>query len=122
MTWVEFTLRILAAGFLAGIGIERQWRQRLAGLRTNALVAVGAAAFVTPQPSDSADVDVRYLVEATCLEADEQRFRGPLLRVLSQTGLSLPGPRTVLPGRAATLRRRFGENLIEASQLHPKPA
>jgi putative Mg2+ transporter-C (MgtC) family protein len=29
------------------IGAERQWRQRSAGLRTNVLVAVGAAAFVT---------------------------------------------------------------------------
>ncbi|HEY3639215.1 MAG TPA: MgtC/SapB family protein, partial [Rhizomicrobium sp.] len=28
------------------IGLERQWRQRTAGLRTNVLVAVGAAAFV----------------------------------------------------------------------------
>ncbi len=27
------------------IGFERQWRQRTAGLRTNVLVAVGAAAF-----------------------------------------------------------------------------
>jgi putative Mg2+ transporter-C (MgtC) family protein len=33
----------LAAG--AAIGAERQWRQRTAGLRTNALVALGAAAF-----------------------------------------------------------------------------
>ncbi len=30
----------------ATIGAERQWRQRMAGLRTNALVALGAAAFV----------------------------------------------------------------------------
>jgi putative Mg2+ transporter-C (MgtC) family protein len=30
----------------ATIGAERQWRQRTAGLRTNALVALGAAAFV----------------------------------------------------------------------------
>src|ERR1700727_645438 len=29
------------------IGAERQWRQRSAGLRTNVLVAVGAAAFVS---------------------------------------------------------------------------
>jgi putative Mg2+ transporter-C (MgtC) family protein len=28
------------------IGFERQWRQRMAGLRTNALVAIGAAGFV----------------------------------------------------------------------------
>jgi putative Mg2+ transporter-C (MgtC) family protein len=29
----------------AAIGVERQWRQRMAGLRTNALVALGAALF-----------------------------------------------------------------------------
>lgn len=38
----------LFAAFLLGgaIGFERQWRQRLAGLRTNTLVALGAATFV----------------------------------------------------------------------------
>lgn len=38
----------LATAFVlgAGIGLERQFRQRTAGLRTNVLVAVGAAAFV----------------------------------------------------------------------------
>ena len=30
----------------AVIGFERQWRQRLAGLRSNTLVALGAASFV----------------------------------------------------------------------------
>ncbi len=37
----------LAVAFVLGtlIGAERQWRQRTAGLRTNVLVAVGAAAF-----------------------------------------------------------------------------
>jgi putative Mg2+ transporter-C (MgtC) family protein len=46
MDLATFTLRIVVA-FLLGIaiGIERQWRQRMAGLRTNALVAVGAALF-----------------------------------------------------------------------------
>lgn len=36
-----------ATSFVLGtlIGLERQWRQRSAGLRTNVLVAVGAAAF-----------------------------------------------------------------------------
>ncbi len=29
------------------IGIERQWRQRMAGLRTNTLVSLGAAIFIT---------------------------------------------------------------------------
>jgi putative Mg2+ transporter-C (MgtC) family protein len=42
-----FALRLGAALLLgAAIGLERQWRQRTTGLRTNALVAVGAAMFV----------------------------------------------------------------------------
>jgi len=42
------TLISLAAAFVLGglIGLERQYRQRTAGLRTNVLVAVGAAIFV----------------------------------------------------------------------------
>lgn len=42
------TLLSLATAFVLGtlIGAERQYRQRTAGLRTNVLVAVGAAAFV----------------------------------------------------------------------------
>jgi len=42
------TLISLATAFVFGtlIGAERQYRQRTAGLRTNVLVAVGAAAFV----------------------------------------------------------------------------
>ncbi|MBN8929338.1 MAG: MgtC/SapB family protein [Rhodospirillales bacterium] len=41
------TVLSLATAFCLGtlIGFERQWRQRSAGLRTNVLVAVGAAAF-----------------------------------------------------------------------------
>jgi putative Mg2+ transporter-C (MgtC) family protein len=42
----EALLRLfLALALGAAIGAERQWRQRMAGLRTNALVALGAAAF-----------------------------------------------------------------------------
>ncbi|MGA9900302.1 MAG: MgtC/SapB family protein [Terriglobales bacterium] len=43
----SFLYRLLAAVLLGAIvGLERQWRQRMAGTRTNALVAAGAAAFV----------------------------------------------------------------------------
>ncbi len=46
MSSAVFTERILIALLLGiVIGVERQWRQRMAGLRTNALVAVGAALF-----------------------------------------------------------------------------
>ena len=43
----EFGLHLLLAiGMGAMVGLERQWRQRMAGTRTTALVAAGAAAFV----------------------------------------------------------------------------
>jgi putative Mg2+ transporter-C (MgtC) family protein len=56
----EFTLRLasaLGAGIL--IGAERQFLQRMAGLRTNALVAAGAALFVAlgPLMGDKASPD-----------------------------------------------------------------
>lgn len=47
MTLDVAALNLSAAMLLgAAIGFERQWRQRLAGLRTNTLVALGAASFV----------------------------------------------------------------------------
>lgn len=54
LDWWEIFLRVGCAFFLGAlVGIERQWRSRMAGLRTNALVATGAALFVLL----SADVD-----------------------------------------------------------------
>lgn len=47
MSTVEMILRLLAGvGLGAVIGFERQYRARMAGLRTNALVAAGATLFV----------------------------------------------------------------------------
>jgi putative Mg2+ transporter-C (MgtC) family protein len=44
---LDLAFRIVVAIILgAAIGVERQWRLRSAGLRTNALVSVGAALFV----------------------------------------------------------------------------
>jgi putative Mg2+ transporter-C (MgtC) family protein len=46
MTIAGFSERVIVALLLGvAIGLERQWRQRMAGLRTNALVALGAALF-----------------------------------------------------------------------------
>ena len=42
----------------AVIGFERQWRQRLAGLRTNTLVALGAASFVVYENLFSAETNI----------------------------------------------------------------
>jgi putative Mg2+ transporter-C (MgtC) family protein len=47
MSVLDFLLRLGAALLMgATVGLERQWRQRMAGTRTNALVAAGASAFV----------------------------------------------------------------------------
>ena len=48
LTLAVFAARIACALVLGVvIGMERQWRQRMAGLRTNALVSVGAALFAS---------------------------------------------------------------------------
>ena len=47
LDWQNIVLRLGVALLLGSlIGFERQWRQKMAGLRTNALVALGAAGFV----------------------------------------------------------------------------
>ncbi|MFN4000501.1 MgtC/SapB family protein, partial [Algoriphagus sp.] len=46
MTLLDFATRLSLALILGiAIGLERQWRQKSAGLRTNTLVALGSAAF-----------------------------------------------------------------------------
>jgi putative Mg2+ transporter-C (MgtC) family protein len=47
MSIEQAAINLAVAFFLSAIiGFERQWRNRLAGLRTNTLVALGAASFV----------------------------------------------------------------------------
>jgi len=47
MSATDFIVRLVVAFCLGAVlGLERQWRQRMAGLRTNTLVATGAALFV----------------------------------------------------------------------------
>ena len=47
MNFWDFALRLGVALLLGSVvGVERQYRQRMAGLRTNALVSVGAATYV----------------------------------------------------------------------------
>lgn len=61
----EFMLRIGVAVVLGAIiGLERQWRQRMAGLRTNTLVCVGAALFVS-----IATLTIEHEVSATRVAA-----------------------------------------------------
>ena len=56
MLWHQFAIRLGLALILGAlIGAERQWRQRMAGLRTNALVAAGAAMFSPANPDRNVD-------------------------------------------------------------------
>jgi putative Mg2+ transporter-C (MgtC) family protein len=42
MSWQDMAIRLFVAVLVgACIGTERQWRHRMAGLRTNALVSLG---------------------------------------------------------------------------------
>lgn len=46
-TVLQFAIQLFSALLLGAlVGLKRQWRQRMAGTRTNALVAAGASAFV----------------------------------------------------------------------------
>ncbi|AUX71126.1 MgtC/SapB family protein [Erwinia pyrifoliae] len=51
MAWIPFILHLtLAVTLGAIIGVERQWRQRMAGLRTHALLfALAVAVGLTPE-------------------------------------------------------------------------
>ncbi|AKP32266.1 MgtC family protein [Yersinia aleksiciae] len=56
MAITPFVVNLLLAMCLGAlIGAERQWRQRMAGLRTNALVATGAAVFILSSYATSPD-------------------------------------------------------------------
>lgn len=47
MSWQEILLRLaVAAGAGMAIGLEREWREKSAGLRTQTLVSIGSAAFI----------------------------------------------------------------------------
>lgn len=62
ITWIEFVIRLVLAIILgAAIGVERQWRQTRAVLKTNVLVCLGAAMFVmmaAMTPGDSSPTRV----------------------------------------------------------------
>jgi uncharacterized membrane protein YhiD involved in acid resistance len=50
------------------IGFEQPWRQRMAGLRTNALVSLGAAGFVVFSTTVSGDNSPTQIIGGMSLE------------------------------------------------------
>lgn len=65
MSILEFILRLGAALLMgAVVGLERQWRQRMAGARTSALVAAGARLPADVRTAGIADPRVGILYAA----------------------------------------------------------
>jgi putative Mg2+ transporter-C (MgtC) family protein len=60
--WKQVGLLVLALLLSAAVGVEREWRQKDAGLRTHTLVGVGAALFMLVSKYGFSDVAVRGLV------------------------------------------------------------
>jgi uncharacterized membrane protein YhiD involved in acid resistance len=59
LSWTHFLLRLSCAVICGiAIGAERQWRQRIAGLRTYSLVCLGAALFVLLGPFAGEETDI----------------------------------------------------------------
>jgi putative Mg2+ transporter-C (MgtC) family protein len=104
---------LIALGLGVLIGIERQWHQRAAGLRTNALVAVGSAAFVALATAaallvilsnvllrplahqidrvnaGASELGLRYTLRLVCRQANELHIRALLVQMLSAGPLIL---------------------------------
>lgn len=91
MLFSTFAARLLLAATLGAlVGLERQWRQRSAGLRTNTLVSLGSAAFILLSLSLTDDA------------GDTSRVAGQIVTgigflgagVIMKTGLNIQGLNT----------------------------
>jgi putative Mg2+ transporter-C (MgtC) family protein len=85
MNTLDFITRLGLALLLgAAIGFERQWRQKSAGLRTNTLVSMGAAAFT--------------LISFALTSQDDGVYKGDATRIIGQivTGIGFLGGGVIL--------------------------
>ncbi|KAJ9241064.1 hypothetical protein DTO169E5_3759 [Paecilomyces variotii] len=60
--WPQICQLLLAVGLTSLIGIERQLRQKAAGLRTNTLVGMGSALFMLMSKYGFTDILARYMI------------------------------------------------------------
>lgn len=124
MDWHDFTIRVLLAlAFGSVIGAERQIRQRMAGLRTNALVAAGACLFVAI-PALSADPEGSARIAAQVVSGIGFLGAGVIMR----EGLNVRGLNTaatlwcsaaigVMTGYGYLLQAAIGASLILGANI-----
>lgn len=112
LTVADFALRLaVGVGCGAIIGLERQWRARMAGLRTNALVATGATLFVlyAVATEDSSPTRVAsYVVSGIGFLGGGVILRGGVQRPRSEHGC-----------HALVLGRGRSAGRLRASGVHP---
>ncbi len=82
--WIFLTRLSIAVLLGALIGLERQWRQKSAGLRTNTLVSTGSAAFT--------------LISIAITSSNEEVYIGDATRIIGQivTGIGFLGGGVIL--------------------------
>jgi putative Mg2+ transporter-C (MgtC) family protein len=128
MTALEFTLRLGVAFSLGtAIGLERQFRQRMAGLRTNALVATGAGLFVSIEsltPHDQNPTQIAaYIVSGVGFLAGAVIFKENMSVVGLNTAATLWGTAAVgtLAGSGAFLEATIGAAFVLAANVLLRP-
>ncbi|MCS6978724.1 MAG: MgtC/SapB family protein [Flavobacteriales bacterium] len=84
MLHIFFTRLFLALFLGAAVGLERQWRQKSAGLRTNTLVSLGSAAFT--------------FISFALTETQGGQYRGDATRIIGQivTGIGFLGAGVIM--------------------------
>ncbi len=116
MVLASFTFNLGLAAFLGAlIGLERQYRQKSAGLRTDTLVASGSAAFVLLSASLTSGVEF----------GDPTRIAGQIVTgigflgagVIMKTGLNIQGLNT-----AATIWCSAATGTLAGAGLHAEAA
>ena len=114
MTEIQFVARLGLALLLGGlIGLERQWRQRTAGLRTNALVATGSALFVMVAVVSTADVASLPRIAAQVVSGIGFLGAGVIMR----EGVSVRGLNTAIHLLMRPLAVRINRQPIDNSDV-----
>lgn len=129
MEWHQFVLRLGLALLLGSlIGAERQWRQRMAGLRTNGLVAAGAAMFVMVTALTTATPDDSFRIAGQVASGIGFLGAGVILRQgLNVTGLNTAATLWcsaaigVLAGYGLTLAAVIGAVFVVAANIFLRP-
>ena len=111
--WDEVTIRLVLAAVLGGaIGLERELREREAGLRTHLLVSVGAAVFTLVSAYGFSDF--RFGLE-TGITLDPTRIAAQIV-----TGIGFLGAGAII--RQGLSIRGLTTAAIESASVFPSPS